>query len=121
MNMDIKDLQNAVVYFSFTSKDGGEYAYLYMIVNHKFYWIDENYNVAEPLSQDDIDSYIQNIENDEYDEQYDLDSYDSIDDFLEEFGHDKEELVNEEAFEYPDYPSIIVEYVITDFVGEDKV
>lgn len=60
--MDIKDLQNAVVYFSFTSKDGGEYAYLYMIVNHKFYWIDENYNVAEPLSQDTIDSFIQSIE-----------------------------------------------------------
>ena len=121
MNMDIKDLQNAVVYFSFTSKDGGEYAYLYMIVNHKFYWIDENYNVAEPLSQDNIDSYIQNIENDEYDEQYDLDSYDSIDVFLEEFGNEKKELVEEEAFEYPDYPSENGEYVITVFVGEDKV
>ena len=121
MNMDIKDLQNAVVYFSFTSKDGGEYAYLYMIVNHKFYWFDENYNVAEPLSQDDIDSYIQNIENDEYDEQYDLDSYDSIDDFLEEFGNEKKELVEEEAFECPDYPSENGEYVITVFVGEDKV
>ena len=91
--MDIKDLQNAVVYFSFTSKDGGEYAYLYMIVNHKFYWIDENYNVAEPLSQDTIDSFIQSIENGEYDEQYDLDSYDSIDVFWEEFGNEKKELV----------------------------
>ena len=38
-----------------------------MIVNHKFYWIDENYNVAEPLSQDTIDSFIQSIENGEYD------------------------------------------------------
>ena len=121
MNMDIKDLQNAVVYFSFTSKDGGEYAYLYMIVNHKFYWIDENYNVAEPLSQDDIDSYIQNIENDEYDEQYDLDSYDSIDDFLEEFGNEKKELVEEEANDCPDYASENGEYVITIFVGADQV
>ena len=119
MNMDIKDLQNAVVYFSFTSKDGGEYAYLYMIVNHKFYWIDENYAPAQPLSQDVIDSF-QNIE-DEYDEQYDLDSYDSIDDFLEEFGNDKKELVEEEAFEYPEYLSENGEYVITVFVGEDKV
>ena len=121
MNMDIKDLQNAVVYFSFTSKDGGEYAYLYMIVNHKFYWIDENYNVAEPLSQDDIDSYIQNIENDEYDEQYDLDSYDSIDDFLEEFGNEKKELVEEEANDCPDYVSENGEYVITIFVGDEEV
>ena len=67
MNMDIKDLQNAVVYYSFTSMDGSDYAYLYMIVNHKFYWIDENDEVAEPLSQDTIDSFIQSIENGEYD------------------------------------------------------
>ena len=121
MNMDIKDLQNAVVYFSFTSMDGSDYAYLYMIVNHKFYWIDENYNVAEPQSQDFIDSYIQNIENGEYDEQYDLDSYDSINDFLEEFGNEKKELVEEEANDCPDYPSVNGEYVITVFVGEEKV
>lgn len=121
MNMDIKDLQNAVVYFSFTSMDGSDYAYLYMIVNHKFYWIDENDEVAEPLSQDSIDLHIQSIENGGYDEQYDLDSYDSIDDFLEEFGNEKTELVNEEAFEYPVYPSENGEYVITVFVGEDKV
>ena len=121
MNMKIKDFQNAVVYFSFTSMEGSNYAYLYMIVNHKFYWIDENYEVAEPLSQDTIDSFIKSIENDEYDEQYDLDSYDSIDDFLEEFGNEKKELVEEEAFECPDYPSENGEYVITVFVGEDKV
>lgn len=121
MNMDIKDLQNAVVYFSFTSMDGGDYAYLYMIVNHKFYWIDENYSVAEPQSQDFIDSYIQNIENGEYDEQYDLDSYDSIDDFLEEFGNEKKEMVEEEANDCPDYASENGEYVITIFVGDEKV
>ena len=120
-NMDIKDLQNAVVYFSFTSMDGGDYAYLYMIVNHKFYWIDENYNVAEPQSQDFIDSYIQNIENGEYDEQYDLDSYDSINDFLEEFGNEKKELVEEEANDCPDYVSENGEYVITIFVGDEEV
>ena len=119
--MDIKDLQNAVVYFSFTSMDGGDYAYLYMIVNHKFYWIDENYNVAEPQSQDFIDSYIQNIENGEYDEQYDLDSYDSINDFLEEFGNEKKELVEEEANDCPDYVSENGEYVITIFVGDEEV
>ena len=121
MNMDIKGLQNAVVYFSFTSMDGGDYAYLYMIVNHKFYWIDENYNVAEPQSQDFIDSYIQNIENGEYDEQYDLDSYDSINDFLEEFGNEKKELVEEEANDCPDYVSENGEYVITIFVGDEEV
>ena len=121
MNMDIKGLQNAVVYFSFTSMDGGDYAYLYIIVNHKFYWIDENYNVAEPQSQDFIDSYIQNIENGEYDEQYDLDSYDSINDFLEEFGNEKKELVEEEANDCPDYVSENGEYVITIFVGDEEV
>ena len=101
--------------------DGGDYAYLYMIVNHKFYWIDENYNVAEPQSQDFIDSYIQNIENGEYDEQYDLDSYDSIDDFLEEFGNEKKELVEEEGNEYPEYLPENGEYVISIFVGDEKV
>ena len=121
MNMDIKDLQNALVYFSFTSRDGGDYAYIYMIYNHKFYWIDENYNVVEPQSQDFIDSCIQSIENGEYDEQYDLDSYNSIDDFLEEFVNEKKELVEEEGNESPEYLSENGEYVITVFVGEEKV
>ena len=65
--------------------------------------------------------FIQSIENGEYDEQYDLDSYDSIDVFLEEFGNEKKELVKEEAFECPEYPSENGKYVITVFVGEDKV
>jgi len=41
--------------------------------------------------------------------------------YLEEFGNEKKELVEEEAFECPDYPSENGEYVITVFVGEDKV
>ena len=120
MYMDIKDLQNGVVYFSFTSGDGSEYAYLYLIVNHKFYWIDENYEVAEPKSQEEIDSFIKSINKGEYEEQYDLDTYDSIDDFLEEFGNEKKELVEEEAYECPEYSSENGEYVVTLFVGEDK-
>ena len=119
--MDIKDIKNAVVYFSFTSKDGADYAYLYMIVNRKFYWIDETYNVAEPLSQDLWDSYVEDCSNGDYDEQYDLDSYDSLDELLQEFGNEKKEGVEEEGCECPELLSKNGEYVITVFVGEEKV
>ena len=120
-NMDIKVIKNAAVYFSFTSQDGTEYAYLYMIVNRKFYWIDENYNVAEPLSQETWDSYIEECSNGDYDEQYDLDSYDSLDELLEEFGNEKKEGVEEEGNEYPEYLSENGEYVISVFLGAEKV
>ena len=43
------------------------------------------------------------------------------DDFLEEFGNERKELVEEEAFECPEYLPENGEYVITVFVGEDKV
>jgi len=121
--MNIKDLENAVVYFSFTSREGGEYAYLFLIVNHKFYWIDENYNNAVPQTQDFIDSYTENIENGDYEEQYDLDSYDSLDAFLEEFGNDRKDVVEGdcECDGCWDYASANGEYVISVFVGNEKV
>ena len=120
--MDIKDIKNALVYFSFTSKDGEKYAYVYLIFNRKFYWIDENYNVAQPLSQDTWNSYVEGCQQGDYDEmEYDLDSYDSLDEFLEEFGNGKKEGVIEEGYEYPEYLSENGEYVISVFVGAEKV
>ena len=121
--MDIKDIKDAAVYFSFTSRDGEEYAYLYLIINRKFYWIEENYNVAEPLSQDLWDSYMESYQSGEYEceemEEYNLDSYDSLDAFLEEFGKNKKETIVEEGD--PGYLSENGEYVTSVFVGQEKV
>ena len=68
-----------------------------------------------------MDSYIEECSNGNYDEQYDLDSYDSLDELLEEFGKDKMEGVEEEGSEYPEYLSENGEYVISVFVGKEKV
>ena len=88
------------------------------MVNRKFYWVDENYNVAEPIDEKLMNSYIQGCERGDYEEWDEtLDSYDSIEEFLEAVGEAKKEVVEDEG----ECMSENGEYTVTMFVGDKKV
>lgn len=112
------DNKDAVVYVSYTSEEGDNCAYLFIVVNRKFYWVDENYNVAEPIDEKLMNSYIQGCERGDYEEWDEtLDSYDSIEEFLEAVGEAKKEVVEDEG----ECMSENGEYTVTMFVGDKKV
>lgn len=121
--MDLKDIKDAVIYFSFTSKEDCNYAYLYLIVNGVFYFIDENYNEAEPVSESTLAGYIREIENDSYETVYDLEDYETLEDLLKAIGQDKKESIEIECEEDGcwDYLSKTGEYTVSAFIGQDKI
>lgn len=119
--MDFNDLKNGVVYVSFTSREGSDYAYLYVLLNRTLYWVDENNDEASPISQASFDDYANEIDN--YEEWDSLDSFGTLDDFLEAVGNAKKEVVEGDCECDGDwgYLSENGEYVVTLFVDEEKI
>ena len=119
--MDIQDLKDGIVYVSFTSREGSDYAYLYVLLNRTLYWVDENNNEASPMSQASFDDYANEIDN--YEEWDSLDSFGTLDDFLEAVGNAKKESVEGDCECEGDwsYASENDEYLVTLFVGDEKV
>lgn len=111
-------INNAAVYVSYTSEEGEDCAYLYIVSDRKLYWVDENYNIAEPLEEKLMNSYIEDCERGDYEEWDEtIDAYDSIEDFLEAVGEAKKEAVEDEG----ECMSENGKYVVTLFVGDKKV
>jgi len=111
-------INNAAVYVSYTSEEGEDCAYLYIVSDRKLYWVDENYNIAEPLEEKLMNSYIEDCKRGDYEEWDEtIDAYDSIEDFLEAVGEAKKEAVEDEG----ECMSENGEYVVTLFVGDKKV
>ena len=119
--MDIKDLKDGIIYVSFTSRDDTKNAYLYILHDRNLYWVDENNNEASPISQASFDDYANEIDN--YEEWDSLDSFGTLDDFLEAVGNAKKEVVEGDCECDGDwsYLSENGEYVVTLFVGEEKI
>ena len=111
-----EQLKKAVVYFSFTSGDGAEYAYGYLICNRKLYWVDENWVVPEPASEADFDCYCKG--SDYVDE---LDSYSDFDEFLEKIIEKKLDSMEVEVGQYPEFASEDGKYTLSVFVGDKMV
>ena len=120
--MDIKDLKDGIIYVSFTSRDDTKNAYLYILHDRNLYWVDEQYEIVAPKSQEFYDDYVNDLGNyDKWDDS--LDSYNSIDEFLEDVGNSKKECVEGDCECDGDwsYLSENGEYVVTLFVGDEKV
>ena len=111
-----EQLNKAVVYFSFTSEEGPEYAYGYLICNRKLYWVDENWDVPQPASEKDFDVYCK--DSDYVD---DLDSYSDFDEFLEKLGEKKLDSMEVEVGQYPEFASEDGKYTLSVFVGDKMV
>ena len=111
-----EQLNKAVVYFSFTSEEGPEYAYGYLICNRKLYWVDENWVVPEPASEADFAAYCK--DSDYVDE---LDSYSDFDEFLEKLGEKKLDSMEVEVGQYPEFASEDGKYTLSVFVGDKMV
>ncbi len=113
-----EQLKNAAVYFSFTSEEGPEYAYGYLICNRKLYWVDENWDVPGPADEADFDAYNCYNNPDYVDE---LDSYSDFDEFLEKLGEKKLDSMEVEVGQYPEFASEDGKYTLSVYVGDKMV
>ncbi|MEE0921722.1 MAG: hypothetical protein U0L47_04430 [Paludibacteraceae bacterium] len=113
-----EQLKKAVVYFSFTSEEGPEYAYAYLICNRKLYWVDENWDVPEPVDEEVFDAYNCYNNPDYVDE---LDSYSDFDEFLEKLGEKKLDSMEVEVGQYPEFASEDGKYTLSVYVGDKMV
>ena len=111
-----EQLKKAVVYFSFTTGDGAEYAYAYIICNRKLYWVDENWDVPGPVTEEDFDSYCNGSD---YEDE--LDSYSDFDEFLEKLGEKKLDSMEVEVWDFPEFASEDGKYTLSVYVGDKMV
>ena len=111
-----EQLKKAVVYFSFTSEDGGEHAYPSLICNRKLYRLRENWNVPGPADEADFDCYCKG--SDYVDE---LDSYSDFDEFLEKIIEKKLDSMQVEVWQFPEFANEDGKYTLSVYVGDKMV
>ena len=111
-----EQLKKAVVYFSFTSEDGAEYAYAYLICNRKLYWVDENWDVPGPVTEEDFDCYCNGSD---YEDE--LDSYSDFDEFLEKIIEKKLDSMQVEVWQFPEFANEDGKYTLSVYVGDKMV
>ena len=121
--MNIKDLKDGLIYMCYTSTENEKCAILFPFFDRVIYDYRIDYHEAAPLpSEGNIEALREECEDLYYENDHDLDSYDSIDAFLEEFAKDQMEQWEEEYGEDDeDMLSINGEYKFILFVGEDIV
>lgn len=111
-----EQLKKAIVYFSFTSEDGGEHAYPSLICNRKLYRLRENWEVPEPVDEDVFDVYCNDSD---YEDE--LDSYSDFDEFLEKLIEKELYSVEVSFWQFPDCASEDGKYTLSVYVGDKMV
>ena len=87
--MDIEKLKDGLIFMHYTNIDDEKCAILFPIFDRVIYDCKVDYEEIRPLEKDEMKNLREECEELWYENEHDLDSYDSIDAFLEEFGRDE--------------------------------
>ena len=87
--MDIKKLKDGLIFMHYTNIDGEKCAILFPIFDRVIYDYKVDYEEIRPLTKDETEDLREDCEELWFENEHDLDSYDSIDAFLEDFGRDE--------------------------------
>ena len=118
--MDIKDLKDGIIYMCYTSTENEESAILFPFFNRVIYDYRLDFHEIKPICEANLETLRDECEDLYYENDHELDSYDSIDAFLEEFAKDQMEQWEEEYGEDDeDMLSINGEYKFSLLVGEE--
>ena len=118
--MEIKELKDGLIYMCYTSTENEKCAILFPFFNRVIYDYRLDFHEIKPICEANLETLRDECEELYYENDHELDSYDSIDAFLEEFAKDQMEQWEEEFGEDDeDVLSINGEYKFSLLVGEE--